>query len=179
MSNSEKNLSEIYDDIGLCYKVLGLEFSDPPQKVDHVYKTLVAENTKASHSPDPSVRQNAAAELAQLEELYSRITSSQIYKDYAREYEKYKRFKEEEAAAKHSKEKPQEQMQQPAFIKCPYCNRQLPFGTKVCNYCRHKILTPFEKFMEQIFTTKNMIILVVILILIIAGILFGGGYIKL
>lgn len=170
MSEGTKNLNEIYDDIDLCYKVMGLTFSDPPEKVDRVYKSLVAEYTKASGIGDPTSRQNAKANLEQVQDLYERITSSMIYKDYAREYEKYKQLKEAERAEKGIKQKVAPEPPKPTVINCPYCNKKISADLKVCLYCHHKILTPFEQVMAKLFTTRNIVVIVVAVLMIIGAI---------
>jgi len=171
MASGEKNLTEIDDDIDLCYKAMGLSFSDPPDKVDRVYKTLVAEYTKGMSVGDPTARQNAKGNLEQVQDLYERITSSTIYKDYAREYEKYKQLKEAERAEKGNKQKAAPEPVKPTVINCPYCNKKISVDLKVCLYCHHKILTPFEQMMAKIFSTRN-IIMAVVLALIVAAVVF-------
>lgn len=173
MADSGKNLNEIYDDIDLCYKVMGLTFSDPPEKVDRVYKTLVQEYTRGASTGDPASRQTAKANLEQVNELYERITSSQIYKDYAREYEKYKQLKEAQKAEKVNQQKKAPEPEKPTVINCPYCNKKIGAELKVCIYCHHKILTPFEQMLEKLFSTRNVIIMVVVVVLIVAGVVIA------
>ncbi len=169
MSEPEKNLMEIYDDIDLCYKVMGLTFSDPPDRVDKVYNDLVAKYTRELHVAAPESRQNAQSNIDQVRDLYERITNSLIYKDYAREYEKYKQLK-----AEQTKDKKQKDVEkQPEFIRCPYCSKQIAAELKVCVYCRGKILTPTELLMLKVFSTKNMIIAAVVIVLIAAGVILA------
>ncbi|MEI6305947.1 MAG: hypothetical protein WCP33_03900 [Deltaproteobacteria bacterium] len=162
---SENELSNIE----LCYKAMGLSFSDNPEQVERTYLKLKDEYGKAMRSSDIPVRAGATENLRQLEELFTTITGSLIYKDYAREYEKYKAIKAEEIAARKQKqaEKP---VAKEALVNCPYCNKLIAPRLKVCMYCRGKILTPMEKLLEKVFTTNNMIVLVVIVLLVAAGI---------
>jgi hypothetical protein len=166
VSEATKNLQELYDDIELCYKVMGLSFSDTPDKVDRVYNGLVAEYTASLKSEDPAARQAAKDNLEQVKDLYERITGSMIYKDYAREYEKYKLLKEEEMQAR--KQKLEEEKE--AMVNCPYCNKKIPAKQKVCLYCHGKILSPFELFMYKVFSKRNLIVLAVVLVMVAAGI---------
>ena len=165
MSEATKNLVEFYDDIELCYKVMGLSFSDTPDKVDRVYKSLVDEYTNTIKSADPADRQAAKDNLEQVKELYERITGSMIYKDYAREYEKYKLLKDEQMQAR--KQKLEEEKE--AMVNCPYCNKMIPARQKVCLYCHGKILSPFELLVHKVFSSRNMIIIAVLLIVVVAG----------
>ena len=157
---------EIYDDIDLCYKVMGLTFSDPPDKVDKVYNGLITEYTKNMQSADPAARQAAKENLEQTKDLYERITGSMIYKDYAREYEKYKQLKAEEMQARKQKQEAEKEV----MASCPYCKRQIPARHKVCIYCHGKILTPMELLMAKCFSTRNVVILAVVLIVVAAGV---------
>jgi hypothetical protein len=169
VSDPNKNLMEIYDDIDLCYKVMGLTFSDPPDKVDSVYKELVDKYTRESHGADLERRQGAQVNLEQVHDLYERITSSLIYKDYAREYEKYKQLKAEQ---NKGKKKPEAE-KPPEMMRCPYCDKQISAKLKECIYCHGKILTPMEMLMKKFFSTRNMIIVSVVLVLIIAGVVIA------
>lgn len=166
MSDPTKNLTEIYDDIDLCYKVMGLTFSDPPDKVDRVYNGLIAEYTKNLQAPDPAARLEAKENLAQTKDLYERITNSMIYKDYAREYEKYKQLKAEQMQARKQKQEAEKE----TLVNCPYCRKLISPKLKVCMYCRGKILTPMELLLSKVFTKKNIIVMIVAAILIGAGV---------
>jgi hypothetical protein len=168
VSDATKNLTEIYDDIELCYKVMGLSFSDTPDKVDRVYNGLVAEYTASLKSDDPAARQAAKDNLEQVKDLYERITGSMIYKDYAREYEKYKLLKEEEMQAR--KQKLEEEKE--TMVNCPYCNKKIPAKLKVCLYCHGKILSPFELFVHNVLSKRNIIIFSVLIIVIAAVVTF-------
>lgn len=170
MADSGKDLNEMYDDIDLCYKVMGLTFSDPPDKVDRVYKGLVAEYTKNASIGDPTSRQSAKANLEQVHDLYERITSSMIYKDYAREYEKYKQLKDiekAEKAKKANKHHAAPEVAKPTVINCPYCNKKISVELKVCIYCHHKIMTPVELAMAKLFSIRNILVMIVVILLII------------
>jgi len=158
---SENELSNIE----LCYKAMGLSFSDNPEQVERTYRKLKEEYGRAMRSSDTSQRADATENLKQLEELFISITSSLIYKDYAREYAKYKAIKDEEQAAKKQKqgEKP---VVKDVLVNCPYCHKLISPKLRVCMYCRGKILTPMEKMMEKLFTTKGIIIIAVVLLLI-------------
>jgi hypothetical protein len=166
VSDATRNLLEIYDDIDLCYKVMGLTFSDPPDKVDRVYNGLVSEYTASLKSDDPAARQAAKDNLEQTKDLYERITGSMIYKDYAREYEKYKLLKGEEMEARKQKQAAEKE----AMLSCPYCNKRIPAKQKVCLYCHRKILSPMEMLVAKVFTTRNIIIMAIITLLIVAAI---------
>jgi len=166
VADTTKNLMEIYDDIDLCYKVMGLTFSDPPDKVDKVYNGLIAEYTKSMQSTDPAARQAAKDNLEQTKDLYERITGSMIYKDYAREYEKYKQLKAEEMQVRKQKQEAEKEV----MASCPYCNKQIPAKHKVCIYCHGKILTPMELLMARVFTTRNVVIVTTLVLFVIAAV---------
>jgi hypothetical protein len=155
---SEKELS----DIELCYKAMGLSFSDNPEVVERTYRKLKDEYGKAMRTGDP----NAAMNLKQLEELFTTITNSLIYKDYAREYEKYKANKADELAARKQKQAEKQPVKE-ALVNCPYCHKLIAPNLKVCLYCRGKILTPMEQLMEKFFSKRNVIIIAVVLVVIV------------
>lgn len=163
MSNSSRNLMEIYDDIDLCYKVMGLTFSDPPIRVDKVYNGLIEEYNRNLHSEDQAVRKQAQDNIEQTKDLYERITNSMIYKDYAREYEKYKLLKTEEMQARKEKHEAEKEI----MANCPYCRKLISPKLKVCIYCHGKILTPLELLLQKLFTKKNIIILAVVLVVLV------------
>ncbi|MFZ4855455.1 MAG: hypothetical protein ACOYL3_03580 [Desulfuromonadaceae bacterium] len=163
---SENELS----DIELCYKAMGLSFSDNPEQVEKTYRKLKDEYSKAIRSSDATERSTASENMKQLEELFTTITGSLIYKDYAREYEKYKALKDEQNAARRKK-----QQQKPVVIEkhinCPYCKKLIAPKLKVCIYCHGKILTPMEKIMAKVFSTRNLIIITIIVVLAIVGVI--------
>jgi hypothetical protein len=165
VSQKEKELS----DIELCYKAMGLSFSDNPEQVERTYRKLKDEYGKEMRSTDSSERLRATENLKQLEELFATITGSLIYKDYAREYEKYQALKAEKLA-----ERKQKQQQQPtvkeALVNCPYCKKPIAKNLKVCIYCRGKILTPMEQLMVKVFSTRNLVVLAIVVVLAIAGV---------
>ena len=163
---SEKELS----DIELCYKAMGLSFSDNPEQVEKTYQKLKDEYSKGMRSSDATERSTAAGNFKQLEELYTTITGSLIYKDYAREFEKYKAGKAEELAKRKQKLQ-QKPVVKEALIKCPYCQKPIAAKMKVCIYCHGKILMPIEKIIAKVFSTRNLIILTVIVVLGIAGVI--------
>jgi len=163
VNDSAKNLAEYYDDIDLCYKVMGLTFSDPPDKVDRVYNSLVAEYSKNMQSADPAGRQTAKDNLEQVKELYERITGSMIYKDYAREYEKYKQLKESQKSEKQQKAEAEKSL----MVSCPYCAKLINPAQKTCIYCNRRILSPMEMLLTKVFSTRNIIILIVVSLLIV------------
>lgn len=173
VSQKEKELS----DIELCYKAMGLSFSDNPEQVERTYRKLKDEYGRAMRSTDPSERVKASENLKQLEELFTTITGSLIYKDYAREFEKYQASKAEKQAERKQKQPP---AVKEALIKCPYCNKPIASKLKVCIYCHGKILTPMEQLMAKVFSTRNMIIYVVVLGVVVAGtlIILNPQYIK-
>lgn len=162
---SEKELS----DIELCYKAMGLSFSDNPEQVERVYKKLKEEYGKAMRSTDPSERASANESLKQLEELFTTITGSLIYKDYAREYEKYKALKAEKQAERKQKHQQQADVKE-ALVNCPYCKKLIAARLKVCIYCHGKILTPMEQLMAKVFSTRNLVVAAIVAVLVIAGV---------
>jgi hypothetical protein len=159
---------EIYDDIDLCYKVMGLTFSDPPDRVDRVYNGLITDYTKDIQSTDTTLRNEAKKNLEQTKDLYERITNSMIYKDYAREYEKYKQLKADEMDARKRKQ----EAEKDKMVSCPYCRKLIMPNLKVCMYCHCKILSPMEMMMVKVFSTRNMILMAVAFVLIIAAVVF-------
>jgi len=162
---SEKELSYIE----FCYKAMGLSFSDNPEQVEKTYRKLKDEYSKAMHSPDLTERATASENLKQLEELFTTITGSLIYKDYAREYEKYKAAKAEQLAERKLKQQ-QKPVVKEVLIDCPYCRKPIAAKMKSCIYCHGKIMTPMEKVMAKVFSTRNLIILTVVVVLAIAGV---------
>jgi uncharacterized protein with PIN domain len=155
----------MYDDIELCYKVLGLTFSDPPDQVDKVCRGLEEKYTRELHDPDHEIRAKAQNNLDQVRDLYNRITNSLIYRDYAREYERYNKLKAETQTEKQLKvEKP------PEMVRCPYCNKQISEKLKVCLYCHGKILTPTELMLQKVFSKRNIAVAAVFLILVAGGV---------
>jgi hypothetical protein len=120
-------------------------------------------------SADSSERVGASENLKQLEELFTTITGSVIYKDYAREFEKYKALKAEKLA-----ERKQKQQQQPVvketLVNCPYCKKLIASKLKVCIYCHGKILTQMEQLMAKVFSTRNLIVATIVVVLVIAGV---------
>jgi len=161
----EKELS----DIELCYKAMGLSFSDNPQKVESVYSKLKDDYGKLMRSSDPSERVRATESMKQLEELFSTITGSLIYKDYAREYEKYKQAKAEEIQARKQKQELQQQIDRNTLVDCPYCRKLISPKLKICIYCHGKILSPMERMIEKLFSTRNIIFLTVVVLLAVVG----------
>lgn len=167
MADSSQQEKE-FSDIELCYKAMGLSFSDNPEQVEKTYRKLKDEYTTLMRSPDMTARGGAAENLKQLEELFTTITESLIYKDYAREYEKYKALKAEQMAARKQKQQ-QKPVVKETLVNCPYCKKLIAPKLKVCIYCHGKILTPMEQMMAKVFSTRNIIIAAVILGLIGAG----------
>jgi uncharacterized protein with PIN domain len=168
MSDVTEKENEL-SDIELCYKAMGLSFSDNPEQVEKTYRKLKDEYGNAMRSAEPAVRQSATENMKQLEDLFVTITGSLIYKDYAREYEKYKAQKAEQLAARKQK------LQDLPVVKeeltnCPYCRKPISHKLKVCIYCHGKILTPMEQLMAKVFSTRNLIIATILVILIIAGV---------
>ena len=176
MSNAAEKEKEL-SDIELCYKAMGLSFSDNPEQVERTYRKLKDEYGKIMRSTDPYERLNATENLKQLEELFATITGSLIYKDYAREYEKYQALKAEKLAER--KQKQQQQAVKEALISCPYCKKPIAAKLKVCIYCHGKILTPMEQLLAKVFSTKNMIVVAVIMAIAATGtVLFKQGLLK-
>ncbi len=163
MSDSAKQKE--LDDVELCYKAVGLSFSDPPDQVERVFKKLREEYNAAARSADPAARKAGADNLKQLEELYETITGSLIYKDYAREYEKYKQVKEAERQARLEKAKAK-----PVPMKiCPYCGKSFMASLPSCSYCHKKYVSPFELMMQKYATGRNIAIAAVVALLVVAG----------
>lgn len=158
---TEKKLS----DIELCYKAMGLSFSDNPEQVERTYRKLKEGYNKSMSSSVSAERVNAADNLKQLEELFATITGSLIYKDYAREYEKYKALKAEKLAERKLKQQ-QKPVVKEELVNCPYCKKLISPKLKVCIYCRGKILTPMEQLMVNVFVTRNVVVAVVVLSLL-------------
>ena len=155
-------------DIELSYKAMGLSFSDSPDVVERTYRKLKDEYGKAMRSTDPAERSGASENLKQLEELFTTITGSLIYKDYAKEYEKYKAIKAEEMAARKQKQAAKAAVKE-ELVNCPYCHKPISPKLKVCMYCRGKILTP----MEKMFSTKLIIIAAIVVVIIVAGVILA------
>lgn len=171
MSDSARKEQE-FSDIELCYKAMGLSFSDNPEQVQKTYLKLKDEYNKAMRSANVTERASASENLKQLEELFDTITNSLIYKDYAREYEKYKALKAEQLAARKQK-----QQQQPVvkdeMHNCPYCSKPISKKLKACIYCHGKILTPLELMMAKFFKRRNVIIMVIVLLLVVVGVVIA------
>lgn len=165
-SAKEKELA----DVELCYKAMGLSFSDPPDQVERVYRKLKDDCGKAMRTGSPAERVQATENLKQLEELFETITNSLIYKDYAREYEKYKQIKAEQMAAR--KQKQEQKIEKEELVKCPYCQKPISAKLKVCLYCHGKILTPMERLIGKVFTRTNIIIMTTALIILVIGVLY-------
>lgn len=158
-----------YSNIELCYKAMGLSFSDNPEQVEGTYRKLKDEYDKAMRSTDPAERVGASENMKQLEELFTTITGSLIYKDYAREFEKYKALKAEKLAERKLKQQ-QKPVVKEVLVNCPYCNKPIASKLKVCIYCHGKILTPIEQLMAKVFSTRNMIAVIVVLALVGLGV---------
>jgi len=168
MSDAAEKENEL-SDIELCYKAMGLSFSDNPEQVEKTYRKLKEEYGNAMRSAVPSERVSASENLKQLEELFITITGSLIYKDYAREYEKYKAQKAEQLAARKLKQQ-QQPIVKEILINCPYCHKPISKKLKICIYCHGKILTPMEQLMAKVFSTRNLIIATILVVLVIAGV---------
>ncbi|MBI5483288.1 MAG: hypothetical protein HY888_02365 [Deltaproteobacteria bacterium] len=167
-ADKEKELS----DIELCYKAMGLSFSDNPEQVEKTYRKLKDEYTRGMRSSDQAERTAATENLKQLEELFTTITGSMIYKDYAREYEKYKEIKASEMSERQKKKAEQAAVKE-ELVKCPYCHKLIAPKLKVCLYCRGKILTPMEKLMEQMFSTKYLVVAGIFVLLVVAAVVLS------
>ncbi len=164
VSGKEQELS----DIELCYKAMGLSFSDNPDQVEKTYRKLKEEYSKSVRSTDLAVRATAQENLKQVEELFATITGSLIYKDYAREYEKYTSLKAEKRAERRQKQPPPAVTQ--SHRNCPYCNRPIASTLKVCIYCHGRIMTPMEELTAKLFSTRNLIIAAIAALLVISAI---------
>ena len=168
MSNPAEKDKE-FSDIELCYKAMGLSFSDNPEQVERTYRKLKDEYGKAMRSSDPTAWAAASENLKQLEELFSTITGSLIYKDYAREYEKYKELKAEKLAERKLMQQ-QKSVAGEVLVNCPYCKKLIAARLKVCIYCHGKILTPLEQVVAKVFSTRNLVIAVTVILIAIAGV---------
>jgi hypothetical protein len=166
---AESEKEKEFSDIELCYKAMGLSFSDNPEQVEKTYRSLKDEYTKAIHSHDLTARAAASENLKQLEELFITITGSLIYKDYAREYEKYKALKAEKLAERKLKQE-QKPVVKETLVNCPYCHKPISPKLKVCIYCHGKILTPMEQLMAKVFSTRNLIVFIAVLVLVGLGV---------
>lgn len=165
VSEKDKELS----DIELCYKAMGLSFSNNPEHVEKTYRKLKEEYGKGMRSSDPAERVSASENLKQLEELFTTITGSLIYKDYAREFEKYKTLKVEKLAERKQKQQ-QKLVAKEVLVNCPYCKKLIATRLKVCIYCHGKILTPLEQMVAKVFSTRNFIVATIVVVLVIAGV---------
>lgn len=161
----EKELS----DIELCYKAMGLSFSDNPEVVEKTYRKLKDEYSKTMHSSDHAQRAVASENMKQLEELFTTITGSMIYKDYAREFAKYQAIHAEKLAERKLKQQQQAAVKEELFS-CPYCKKLIAKKMKICIYCHGKILTPVEQLISKVFSKRNMIILGIVLLLVAVGV---------
>jgi len=157
---------KIYDDIDLCYKVMGLSFSDPPHQVDKVYKSLIDDYNQKLTYGNPAERKEAQENLVQTKDLYERITGSMIYRDYAREYEKYRELKEAQLQEKQKKAEAEIGL----MVNCPHCRKLISPKLKACLYCHGKILSPFEIMLHKMFSGKNAIIIIVVVLFVAAGV---------
>jgi hypothetical protein len=92
-----------------------------------------------------------------------------IYKDYAKEYEKYKALKAEQQAARKQKQQQQPVVKE-ALVNCPYCKKPIAPKLKVCIYCHGKILTPMEELMAKLFSTRNLVVATIVVLLVITGV---------
>ncbi len=170
MSEASEKEKE-FSDIDLCYKAMGLSFSDNPEQVERTYKKLKDEYGRGMRSTDPVERSTATENLKQLEELFTTITGSLIYKDYAKEYEKYLAIHAEKIAERKLKQQQQAAVKE-TLVSCPYCKKPIAAKLKVCIYCHGKILTPLEQLMADLFSTRNLVIATIVVVLIIAGVVF-------
>lgn len=124
-------------DAATCYKALGLSFSDPPPQVEKMYLKIKEDCSKAIRSTDPAMRKNGTEKLQLLEEMYTTITKSLVYKDYAREYEKRKAIEEEA----HQTQQQKLDEEKSALVICPGCGKMIPAYLAVCVYCNKKTKT--------------------------------------
>jgi len=142
------------NDVSLCFQALGIEFGAPAEDVEKAYQRMVAEIKKKQASPDPTVRTEAAKDLELAYDLYEKIRNSVTYSSKLREAEQV-------ASIKQSQKK--ETIQQ--YQICPSCSKTIGATFKKCPFCRQPILTPFEKVMNQVFSLKSFVILLVLLAL--------------
>ena len=158
-------------DVELCYKAMGLSFSDPPETVSRVYRKLKGDYETALRGGDVAARKTAGDNLKQLEELYATITSSLIYKDYAREYEKYKQAREAERQEKLQKAK-----SKPVPMKhCPFCGKEFMAALPSCPHCRRKYVSPTEMMMQKYFTGRNIAIAAVVAAFIVTVVVLAAN----
>ena len=64
--SAESEKEKEFSDIELCYKAMGLSFSDNPEQVEKTYRKLKDEYTKAIRSTDQKERLAASENLKQL-----------------------------------------------------------------------------------------------------------------
>ena len=65
-------------DIELCYKAMGLSFSDNPERVEKTYRKLKDEYGKATRSATAAERSTATENLQQLEGLFTAIPEDSV-----------------------------------------------------------------------------------------------------
>lgn len=90
-----------------------------------------------------------------------------IYKDYAREYEKYKLLKAEEVKDRRQKDEEEKD----SMVKCLHCSKLISHKLKVCIYCHGKILNPFELLLHNVFTAKNTVVFFVVVFIAVVVVL--------
>ncbi len=165
----DNSAKELFD-IELCYKAMGLSFSDNPETVEKTYRKLQEEYGKSMRSTDLAERAGAQENLKQIEELFATITGSLIYKDYAREYERYQSLKAEKLEERRQKQQQQSASEnKQTHRNCPYCNRPIASTLKVCIYCHGRIMTPMEQLTANVFSTRNLVIVAIVALLVISG----------
>lgn len=152
------------NDISLCFQALGIEFGAPPEEVEKAYQRMLAEIKKKQTSGDPAQRAEAANDLELAHDLYEKIRNSVTYST---------RLKEASQTAAMKQQVQQQQKKEAAqqFKICPSCSKTIGAALKKCPYCREPIRTPLEKFINNIFSGKALLI-IIILLTIVAGIIF-------
>lgn len=145
------------NDISLCFQALGIEFGAPPEEVEKAYQKMLAEIKKKQASPDPAKRAEAATDLELAHDLYEKIRNSVTYNT---------RLKEVSHAASIKDQMKKDAVQQ--FKICPACRKTIGAAFKKCPFCKEPIRTPFEQFMNKLFSGKSIALFVVLLLVIAA-----------
>jgi hypothetical protein len=152
-------------DVILCYQAMGVSVSDSPEQIEFTYNSLTKEYKKNLTSTDPTVREDAKNSLALIDELYDTIKGSVTYNSMAREFEKQGDRKTDVKKLR----KPEVKVTVPKVMTviCPSCYNLINKGLKTCPKCKARIYGKTERFMRQIFTKRNLIVLGVFLTLAI------------
>jgi hypothetical protein len=155
MSNASADNHELKD-VELCYTALGLSIGDSPAKIEMTYKRLVETYKANLASPDPAARADAQNSLKLIEEMYDKIKNSVTYQTMYRDQERRNKMHGE--AEKSRMQQSEAGALDKSLTKCPTCRTVINKGLKTCPRCKARIVSPFEKLMEKIFTPTNVIV---------------------